>query len=282
MGNIRKLGPILLGTLLLTVGCSANPDKLMDKASESMSGIDSYTLVVGTKMTTEVEGQAAVTVDSTYETKGSLRPETLISMTNATKLETEGTNEEEENVNYVEQTEEGLCYYEKQGETWYKLTVDGMDMLGDMVKTPSKVLQKFMKYLDKYKVMGEVIVDERVCYEIEAQVPSEKFLDVIKEINDIQDLGLTSEAIEVVAAREAEFGGLVIKFYIDKETNTLLKQTMDLSGMMKIGLEEVFKSQGSDSTVNGVTCTMDIAYKDINKTASIEIPEEVHSAQEVE
>lgn len=282
MNNIRKLGPILLGTLLVTVGCSANPDQLMSKAAENMNEIENYTLVVDTKMTTDVEGQAAVTIDSIYETKGSIEPETLISITNTTKLETEGANEEEENVNYVEQIADGICYYEKQGETWYKLTVDGMDMLGDMVKTPSKILSRFTKYLDKYTVLGEVVVDEKNCYEIEAKVPTEKFMDVIKEINDIQDLGLNSEAMEMMAAKQEEFSGLVIKFYVDKESNTLVKQVMDLSGMMKIGLQEAFKSEGSESAVNGVACNMEISYKDINNTATIEIPEEVHSAKEVE
>nr|WP_302597330.1 DUF6612 family protein [uncultured Cellulosilyticum sp.] len=282
MYNIRKLGPILLGTLLLTVGCSASPDKLMSEVIENMNGTSSYTLVANTKMTTDIEGQAAVTIDSTYETKGTISPEALLSITNTTTLEADGTNEEETKVSYIEQTEDGICYYEQQGETWYKITVDGMDMLGDMVKTPSKVTKNFMKYLSEYEKLGEVEIDGKTCYEVLAKVPAEKFLDVIEEVNNIQDLGLSLDAIEMMSAKQEEFGGLMIKFYIDKESKTLVKQSMDLSNMMKIGLQGEFKNQGSEAAVNGVDCKMEIVYEDINNTTAVEIPEEVHSAQELE
>lgn len=282
MYNIRKLGPILLGTLLMTVGCSANPDKLMSEATESMRGAKSYTLVANTKMKTDIEGQAAVTIDSTYETKGTVSPEALLSITNTTTLESDDANEEETKASYVEQTADGICYYEQQGDDWYKITVDGMDMLGDMIKTPSKVTKNFMSYLDKYEKTGEVDIDGKACYEVQAKVPAEKLLNVIEEINNIQDLGLSSDAIEVMSAKQEEFGGLIIKFYIDKESKAMVKQAMDLSNMMKIGLQEEFKSQGSDAAVNGVDCKMEIAYKDVNNTAAIEIPEEVHGAQELE
>lgn len=282
MYNIRKLGPILLGTLLLTVGCSTNPDKLMSEATESMHNASSYTLVANTKMTTDIEGQAAVTIESTYETKGVVSPETGLSITNTTTLEANGTNEKETKASYVEQTEKGICYYEQQGETWYKITVDGMDMLGDMVKTPSNVTKNFMSYLEQYEKTGEVEVDGKDCYEVQAKVPAEKLLNVIEEINNIQDLGLSSDAIEVMSAKQEEFGGLIISFYIDKESKAIVKQSMNLSDMMKIGLQEEFKSQGSGTVVNGVVCKMEIAYKDINNTAAVEIPDEVHSAQELE
>ena len=86
---------------------------------------------------------------------------------------------------------------------------------------------------------------------------------IIEEINSIQDLGLNSEAIDTMADEQNEVGGLLVKFYIDKESKYIVKQSIDLSDMMQIGLQEAFVSQGSSSIVNSVDCKMDIAYQDI-------------------
>lgn len=282
MAKIRKLTLILLGVMLLTVGCRNNSDKIIETAMANMSNIESYTLVTDTKLVTDVEGQGVVTVNSTNETKGVVKPETRISITDTTKLQAGETNETEETVNYVAKEDEGIGYYEKQGDTWYKIVVDDTEMLGSLLKQPKDMAKDFMKCVDEFKLVGETNVLDRVCYSIEGAVSEDKFVDAIEIIEGIQDLGLNEEAMNVIEASKESLGNMVIQCLVDKETGELIEQSIDLSAMMKIGLQEAFKSQGSDSTVNNVACELKVSYKDINSTKAPEVPEEVYNAQILE
>lgn len=283
MNKIKRLMPIMVGTMLLTVGCGANPDKVVEHAMTNMDDIKNYTLVMDTSMVTDVEGQGVVTVNSSSETKGTLSPETTLSITDTTTLKAGEVNEKEEVTSYVTEDTEGIAYYEKQGDTWYKIVVDGMDMLGDgMLKAPEAVAEDLMEYIDEFKIVGEENVLDKLCYNIEGIIPKEQYLEALEAIQGLQDLGLNEEAIKAIEANQEELGNMVIQCFIEKETQALIQQRVDLSAMMKIGLQEAFASEGSESLVNNVECELKVSYKDINSTKAPEVPSEIYDAQILE
>ncbi|WP_054743184.1 hypothetical protein [Cellulosilyticum ruminicola] len=121
MVKIKKFAPVLLGVMLLTVGCSKNPNKVIDTAIANLSDIQNYTLVMDTKMVTDIEGQEVVIVNSVNETKGTLRPETIMSITDKTELQYGKKKENDETVSYIAKDGEAIAYYEKQGNQCIRL-----------------------------------------------------------------------------------------------------------------------------------------------------------------
>lgn len=280
MTRIGQLVPVLLGVMLLTVGCSQNPNKVMEKAVASMNEIENYTLVMDTKMVTDIQGQEVVTVNATNETKGVLKPEPIISITDKTILQYGETKEDDETVSYVAKDGDNIAYYEQQGDKWYKIVVEDMSLLGDMVKKPNKVAKTFVNAIDSFKMVGETTISDKQCYSIEGTVAEDKFLETLKMLEEIQDLGLEQDTMEAIQAQVTE--PIKIQFFVDKETGNLITQKVELGSIMKLGMDEILKNEQSEATVNSVECEIKVTYENINSTKAPTVPEEVRAAQILE
>ena len=280
MTRIGRLVPVLLGVMLLTVGCSQNPNKVMEKAVANMSDIENYTLVMDTKMVTDIQGQEVVTVNATSETKGVLKPEPIISITDKTTLQYGETKEDDETVSYVAKDGEAIAYYEQQGDKWYKIVVEDMSLLGDMIKKPNKVAKNFVNAIDSFKMVGETTISNKQCYSIEGTVSEDKFLEALKMLEEVQDLGLDEDTMKAIEVQSTE--QIKIQFFVEKETGNLVAQKVDLGPIMKFGMEEILKDEQNETSVNSVECEIKVTYENINTTEAPIVPEEVYAAQILE
>ncbi|WP_054743183.1 hypothetical protein [Cellulosilyticum ruminicola] len=161
----------------------------------------------------------------------------------------------------------------------YKIVVEDMDLLGDMLKKPNKVAKTFINAVSGFKMIGETTILDKICYNIEGSVAKDKFLDTLKMLEDIQDLGLDEDTMKAIEGQSTE--PLKIQFFVDKSTGELIMQQVDLGSIMKIGMQEILESEESESTVNSVECEIKVTYKDINSTQAPIVPEEVYAAAQI-
>lgn len=282
MAKKKILVPLVLGTVLLTVGCGKSGDTMIETALNHMNDIESYTLIVDTEMTTQVEGQEKVTAHNVSEIKGTVKPKVALSMITTTKMQSGEATQEDEMGQYIFSEGDKVGYYEQSGDTWNKFLIDDIDMIGDSLKQPKNVAQSLIAYAEKYKMGEEVTIGDRTCYTVEAHLTEENFIESLEALNNLVELGLSDGATEVMEEAQSDIGGIVVKCFIDKETGELVKQTIDLGDMMELGVQEEIYAQGGTSIVSDIECIVEVTYQDINATSGVEGPTELIDATLVE
>lgn len=140
----------------------------------------------------------------------------------------------------------------------------------------SAYMDAFLESADNF-TKEEIEEDGKKLYKLQGEVSGESLEKIMKSLQGMNQLELFKNKSAL-----ADIGSFSITAYVDKESHTIDRLSMDMTDMMKKMMESIIKAAGSTQTVTVNTCTMDIEYTSINSSEDFEIPEEAKNAAEID
>jgi predicted small lipoprotein YifL len=140
-------------------------------------------------------------------------------------------------------------------------------------------LNELKSSVDSLK-MEEIEEDGKNLYKIDGVLTGDSMEKALDASGMMNQLGALTGGGDTSILKD--LGDLKITAYIDKDTTTLTKISMDLSDLLTKLMENIAKEAGQDAGEISTKCTMDTEYKSYDSSADFELPEEAKNAQEMD
>ena len=180
---------------------------------------------------------------------------------------------------YIEGTETGIAMYQDMAGAWSKVVVDDPSLVESMTQNPQDALESYKETMEKAEILGEEKVGDRDCYKIEMTLSKEALDEVMADFNGA---GLDEKTLAASKEIVANMNDLTTVLWIDKENYQMLKQSMDISDIIRQAVIAELKNAGqSEDSIGDVTMSMEILYDNYNGVSEIVIPDDAKNAQEI-
>ena len=233
------LSAALVAMLALT-GCGQDQSKpeeakamtaeeVIAASNEAMNDLDSYGFTMDTNILVDMKenGKMNMSMDSKAETI--VKPNVLIKMDSNLTMEVAGETQEMAMTQYIEGTDTGLALYQGIEGTWSKMVMDDPEFVEAMTQNPQEALESYKDSMEKAEILGEEKVGDRNCYKVEMTLSKEALGEIMA---DFSGAGLDPETVE--ASKEMiTASDLTTILWIDKENYQMLKQSMDISDIVR-------------------------------------------------
>ncbi len=253
-------------------------EEVITASNEAMNDLDSYGFTMDTSMLVDMKENGKMNMTMASKADTIVKPNVLIKMDSTITMDVAGETQEMAMTQYIEGTDTGLALYQEMQGAWTKMTLDDPSLVEAMTQNPQEALESYKDTMEKAEILGEEKVGDRDCYKVEMTLSKEALDEIMV---DFSGAGLNQETLE--ASKEiVTASDLTTILWIDKENYQMLKQSMDISNIVRQAmLAELKKAGQSEDSIGDVTMSMEILYENYNGISEIVIPDEAKNAQEV-
>lgn len=232
-------------------------------------------------MQMDMKDQGSLDMEMVSKAEAVLKPSVLLKMTSDVTMNIPDSEPQTVSMTqYIEGTDTGIALYQEMAEgVWGKYTVDDPALVEAMSQNPQDALESYKEVMEKAEILGEEKVGDRDCYKVEMTLTQEALDQIMAEFNGA---GLTEETLAASKEALSSAGGLSTVVWIDKENFQMLKQTMDISEIVRQAMIAQLKDAGlGEDSIGDVTMSMEILYDNYGGVSEIAIPDEARNAQEI-
>lgn len=255
-------------------------EEIITASNEAMNDLDSYGFTMNMDMQMDMKEQGSMDMQMVSKAETIIKPSILIKMTSDVTMNI--PDQEAQTVSmtqYIEGTDTGIVLYQEVAEgVWGKVTVDDPTLAEAMSQNPQDALESYKAVMEAAEILGEEKVDDRDCYKIEMTLTKEALDQIMAEFD-----GAGFDEKTLAASKEAlSAGDLSTVIWIDKENFQMLKQTMDISDIVRQAMIAQLKEAGvGEENIGDVTMSLEILYDNYGGVSEIVIPDEAKNAQEI-
>lgn len=279
---------ILMAALALT-GCGGQKAQQEQKAmtaeeilvasSNAMEELDSYGFTMNMTMNMDMKENGSMNMDMVTTAEAILKPQVLIKMDSDITMELAGEKQNVPMTQYIEGTDTGLVLYQEMQGFWGKIVMDDPSLVESMTQNPQESLKAYQESMEKAEILAEEKVGDRDCYKIEMTLSQEALDEVMAGFGSAN---LDADTIAMAKEMMSNAGGLSTIVWVDKENYQMLKQSMDISELIRQAMvAELKNANQSEDSIGDVTMDMEILYQNYNGISEIVIPDEAKNAQEI-
>lgn len=255
---------------------SMTAEEIITASTEAMSGMDSYGFTMNMDMSMDMQEQGTMDMKMVSNAETMTKPQVLVKMESTVDMTIGEENQTMDMTQYIEGTDTGLVMYQGLQGQWFKMVMDDPALVQSMTQDPQEALGLYQDSMEKAEILGEETINERDCYKINMVLTAEAMDEILGSFGDT---GLDEETLAATKAIMEGTDGFATVVWIDKENFQMLKQTMDISDIIRQAVTQALASEGVDeSTVGDVTMSMEIFYNNYNGITEIVIPEEAKNA----
>ena len=256
-------------------------EEIITASNEAMNDLDSYGFTMNMDMQMDMKDQGSLDMEMVSKAEAVLKPSVLLKMTSDVTMNIPDSEPQTASMTqYIEGTDTGIALYQEMAEgVWGKYTVDDPALVEAMSQNPQDALESYKEVMEKAEIIGEEKVGDRDCYKVEMTLTQEALDQIMAEFNGA---GLTEETLAASKEALSSAGGLSTVVWIDKENFQMLKQTMDISEIVRQAMIAQLKDAGlGEDSIGDVTMSMEILYDNYGGVSEIVIPDEARNAQEI-
>ena len=254
-------------------------EEIITASNEAMNDLDSYGFTMNTNMQMDMKEQGSMDMTMVSKAQTIVKPNVLIKMDSDITINIPDQDPQTMSMTqYIEGTETGIAMYQDMAGAWSKVVVDDPSLVESMTQNPQDALESYKETMEKAEILGEEKVGDRDCYKIEMTLSKEALDEVMADFNGA---GLDEETLAASKEIVANMNDLTTVLWIDKENYQMLKQSMDISDIIRQAVIAELKNAGqSEDSIGDVTMSMEILYDNYNGVSEIVIPDDAKNAQE--
>ena len=282
------LSAALIAMLALT-GCGQDKQEPAPKAmtaeeiitasNEAMNDLESYGFTMDMDMLMDMKENGSMDMQMTSNAEAILKPAVLLKMDSDITMKIADQEQTMKSTQYIEATDTGLALYQEMQGVWSKIVMDDPALVEAMSQNPQDALESYKETMEKAEILGEEKVGDRDCYKIQMTLTKEALDEVMANFSGA---GLDEQTMDATKEIMANTDGLTTILWIDKENYQMLKQSMDISDIIRQAvIAELKKAEQSEESIGDITMNMEILYQNYNGISEIVIPDEAKNAQEI-
>lgn len=255
-------------------------EEIITASNEAMNDLDSYGFTMNTNMQMDMKEQGSMDMTMVSKAQTIVKPNVLIKMDSDITINIPDQDPQTMSMTqYIEGTETGIAMYQDMAGAWSKVVVDDPSLVESMTQNPQDALESYKETMEKAEILGEEKVGDRDCYKIEMTLSKEALDEVMADFNGA---GLDEKTLAASKEIVANMNDLTTVLWIDKENYQMLKQSMDISDIIRQAVIAELKNAGqSEDSIGDVTMSMEILYDNYNGVSEIVIPDDAKNAQEI-
>jgi len=164
---------------------------------------------------------------------------------------------------------DGAWYKQEMDQELYEQSINGYDS--------SAYIDALVECADNFE-MEEVEENGKKIYKVQGVVTGDAMKKLMESMQGMDQLGSLLQNGSLLD----DMGSLNMTVYIDRESYTIDKISMDMTDMMAKIMENAMSEAGSDETLTINTCIMDMEYISYNSSEDFQLPEEAKNAEEID
>lgn len=262
----------------------ADPKELVLEAEKNMQALENYGFKMDMVMHMDTKTQGTMDMTMVSDAKMVMKPKMLMQMDSTIDISAGDQNQSMPMTILVEQTDDAIMMYQNVADQWAKTKIgDAADssMIDELIGNPADNLASYTNNMESATISGEENVDGQDCHKIDLVLTKDALKDVLDSFNGTESLGVDAEAILSDEAALEQIGDLTVTLWVGKDSKTIVKESIDISNIMKLGLQSTLAAQGlAEDELNDIKVTMDITYVNYETAPEITIPEEAKNAPE--